>query len=877
MINTFLRALILFAAALASVFAASSASAQGPSKGWAGIVPGSNDYSNPIPHPTGQQACASLQNSFVPAFGFQVYELLQVWEAGTPINPNTGVNAPAVDCYMEARDNGQPTMRVFYGCTGGYKLVDGACLPASYPVVAEPACSGASGSPGQSPVVGDPCSLSTGAKVETVTDYSSGGPYPIEIKRNYRSMQMPTAGDSKAMGLGWRTDLDGRKIDIEYSQYNMVVAREDGTQLRFLNPNQYAYGYWNPHSVEVWYENGGQWVQGVPDAKVKLRQVDYITFDYIDENDRVDTFKPSDVGGTYRVVKSVWKGGYSRDYTYGTDEWGTDRPIQISDSLGRTITLTWTDKLLTGVALHDGTRIQYTYQPLVVDGQNVPGSEVLVQVSRLKADGTLLDQKGYQYQRGVPGTSVPLLTGVFDSKNVQIDSTTYDPVGRVLTAQGPGGANAITVAYDDQASTRTVTNALGHVSVYSFVREGSWNTHVPSLFKLSSIARQASATVPAATMSQYNDSYGFLSQKTDWNGIVTSYTNDTSGNETQRIEDFNGLKRTITTTWSTAFRLPTKIVGPNLTVNFTYDAAGRITRREEVDTINSRQPVIRAWTYTWNALGLMTSVTGPRTDLVQTTTYTYDPNGNLATTRDPLNRVTTVNSVNASGLPTSVTDENGVVTLMTYDPLGRISTASVQGPVPATTAFGYDSDGLLTSITSPNNVTLTYGYDAAHRLASVTDGAGNAMVFALDGLGNRTQTQIQGAGAQVLMANSATFDTLGRLLTQVGAANQVTRREYDHNGNLTKLIDPRNASTVNAFDGLNRIKQTTDALNGVTKMALDLRDNVTSITDPRVHVTTYTVNGFGFVTSTTSPTAERRPTPMTWPATSGRAPTPGRS
>ena len=190
---------------------------------------------------------------------------------------------------------------------------------------------------------------------------------------------------------------------------------------------------------------------------------------------------------------------------------------------------------------------------------------------------------------------------------------------------------------------------------------------------------------------------------------------------------------------------------------------------------------------------------------------------------------------------------------MTYDALGRISTVSVVGPVAATTTFAYDINGLLTSVTSPTGVTLTYGYDAAHRLTSITDGAGNKTVFALDALGNQMLTQIQTPSTQVLMANSATFDSLGRLLTSLGAANQTTSYQYDNNGNQTRITDPRSAITLNAFDGLNRLTQTTDALNAVTKTAYDGLDNVTSITDARLHATTYAVNGFGFVTSVVSP------------------------
>ena len=186
--------------------------------------------------------------------------------------------------------------------------------------------------------------------------------------------------------------------------------------------------------------------------------------------------------------------------------------------------------------------------------------------------------------------------------------------------------------------------------------------------------------MPAASMSFVPGFSEYV--KTDWNGRVTRYIYDGLQNETQRIEDENGIARTITTTWSPAFHLPTQIVAPNLTTNFTYDTLGRMTRREEIDT-SARQTVTRAWTYTWNSLGLLQTVTGPRTDVVQTTTYTYDANGNLATVKNALNQTTTVNSVNAAGLPTSITDPNGVVTLMTYDPLGRIKTTSVQGPTPA--------------------------------------------------------------------------------------------------------------------------------------------------------------------------------------------------
>nr|MEC6698351.1 RHS repeat-associated core domain-containing protein [Sphingobium sp. SJ10-10] len=797
---------------------------------------------------TAQQACESNQNTYIPAFGHSVTNLISATPYSDAIINN--VAHPTYLCQYNSDQNTVDGIVSVQSCSDGALYAMGACLPPSYVARAEPACDGCSGIPGQFPSVGDPVSLSSGAKVEEVTDYASGGAYPIEIKRYYRSLLMPRDAQSVGFGLAWRTDLIGRKIQTSYPDYNILVSREDGTQTRFLNLNSAADGVdWPACSTQSFTQNGNDYVQcssgAADEGSDRFRRVSAGIYEYQDEHDRIDTFSS---GG---LIKTRWKGGYERNYVYAAGDYSYARPIQINDSLGRVVNITWNGNLISAIDLPDGTRLEYTYEARAVDG-NVPSASVLTQVVRRKSDGTLIDSRGYQYAASQSGTQVPLLASVTDAAGVAIDTTTYDSIGRVLTAQGPLGANAVSISYDDQATKRTVTNANGQVEVYTFAKAGPVYPGDPNLHLLvmTAIARQQSATVPAASMSLTGNFGSFT--KTDWNGIVTPLAYDTQQNETSRTEDVNGLARTTTTTWSNNFRVPTKIVAPNLTVDMTYDTSGRITQRKETDTSVRNGPV-RIWNYTYNTLGLLATVTGPRTDVTQTTTYTYDAQGNLATAKDALNRVTTINTVNAAGLPTAITDQNGVVTNMTYDPLGRVTGVTVQGPTPAITTFGYDINGLLTSVTSPTGVVLTYGYDAAHRLTSITDGAGNKTVFALDAMGNRTQMQIQDVSSQVLMANSATFDSLGRLLTSIGAANQTTSYQYDNNGNLTRVTDPRNAVTQNAFDALNRIKQTTDALNAVTQTAYDGRDNVTSITDAKPHATTYTVNGFGFVTQVVSP------------------------
>ena len=482
------------------------------SQGWAGIVPGSNDYSNPVPHATPAEACASHENSFVPYFGYQVFGVISVSPMADYKNTSNGVPAPATACRMDAGPNGTPTIVSLKGCTDGYKLVNGACLPADYPVTAEPMCdNGCKGIPGQFPAVGDPVSLSTGSKVEEITDYTSGGPYPIEIKRYYRSMNMPRDADSVGFGLAWRANLVGRKLRVDSSNYNIVISREDGGQTRFLNPDSVPNGVdWSPYSIETYIKNGSTYVQGQGDARDRFH-TESPYYVYQDENDRLDYFRGR------KLEKTVWKGGYQRNYVYATGDTNGLRPIQINDSLGRVVNITWNGNLVSEIVLPDGTRLQYSYQAHTIDG-DAPSKMVLTQVARLQADGTPIDTRGYQYEAGRPGTQVPLLTGVTDAKGVTIDSTTYDDIGRVLTAQGPAGANAASIAYNDSNNSRTVTNALGQVEIYTFAKTGGAfpgdpNTH---MLGMTSVARQQSATVAAATKSIGTDFDGWADPPDDY-------------------------------------------------------------------------------------------------------------------------------------------------------------------------------------------------------------------------------------------------------------------------------------------------------------------------------------------------------------------------
>jgi YD repeat-containing protein len=80
--------------------------------------------------------------------------------------------------------------------------------------------------------------------------------------------------------------------------------------------------------------------------------------------------------------------------------------------------------------------------------------------------------------------------------------------------------------------------------------------------------------------------------------------------------------------------VPTQVVEPGRTSDMSYDAAGRLTQRMVTDTTAHTIPYAtkgetRTWTYTYTAEGLLATVDGPRSDVTDVTTYTYDLLGNL--------------------------------------------------------------------------------------------------------------------------------------------------------------------------------------------------------------------------------------------------------
>jgi RHS repeat-associated protein len=159
----------------------------------------------------------------------------------------------------------------------------------------------------------------------------------------------------------------------------------------------------------------------------------------------------------------------------------------------------------------------------------------------------------------------------------------------------------------------------------------------------------------------------------------------------------------------------------------------------------------------------------------------------------------------------------------------------------------------LLSTTLPDGSSLLNAYDNAHRLISVTDLFNQSIAYVLDPAGHRTQATVLDAGGNPQRTRSKKFDTLARLLNDIGGAGQSTTFAYDAVGNLVTVTDPLSRVTQRVFDVLNRPIKVTDPAKGATAVNYDAHNRMTSFTDPNGAATTYVYDGFGELIQKVSP------------------------
>ena len=398
----------------------------------------------------------------------------------------------------------------------------------------------------------------------------------------------------------------------------------------------------------------------------------------------------------------------------------------------------------------------------------------------------------------------------------------YDSSGRLEQAIDPEGRTT-RYAYDSAGDMTSVTDARGDVLIantyeagkvktqtlgergtYSFAyHEGSgagtnstqlvdpdghekvvyWNatTHWPE-----------SERVGSELTSYRRDASGNVVHVTASSGD-TSYSYNPVGDATSIEREAPGLAPLITSFTYNAYSERTSMTTPlGQTTSYTYDINGNLIA--EID------PTGRQTRFGYDSVGEPTSVTNPNGD---TTSYAYDDKGNRVAVTDPLGRETQF-TYDALGLPVGVRDPEGGLTQLTYDKDNEL--LGETDPADDTTSYSYDADGNLIQVTDPRGHTQTETYDARDRLTAWTNALGKTTSYTYDPLGD-----LIGVTDPNGQTTSYSYDAQNRLslaafgAVEGGSPSSTIAYDYNGAGDLTSMVDSRYGTQTMSYDGYNRL------------------------------------------------------------------------
>ncbi|HJU39519.1 MAG TPA: RHS repeat-associated core domain-containing protein, partial [Tahibacter sp.] len=565
-------------------------------------------------------------------------------------------------------------------------------------------------------------------------------------------------------------------------------------------------------------------------------------------------------------LERVVSGGNTTGWTYTTTRDEVERYdaqghlLSISNRAGVTHTLTY-DPLMrpTRVADSFGRALEFGYD--ADTGYLATLTDPMRRVTRFSHDddGNLIqveyaDGKSRRYHYEDVANRYNL-TGITDERGIRSSSWTYDHVGRASSSVRAGGLETYTFRYEKDRTI--VTDPLGTERTYEFAR----------LFDrsyLKSVTASCAACSGGGIAETTYDSRGLVASRKDFEGNLTTYGRGDPRGLITSFTQASGtpFARTFATTWEANAYLPRvtsePIQGGARTTTFAHDPEGNLRSRTVVAGGQTR-----VWTLTHDANGQVLTEDGPRTDVADVVTYTYDAaTGNRATMTDAAGNERRFTRYDDSGRLLEVIDANGLVTEYRYDARGRrthVIDKKNAADAGETLHFGLGADGRLERLTFADSSFVDFGYDDARRLTDITDSAGNTTHYTLDGTANIVQEETKDPVGTLARTLHRVVDRVGRIEREYGAvAAEATTYLYDGNGNEKQSTAPLDRVTTTTYDKLNRVADVAvlapaDPAHATYNVRYDPADNITSVTDPRGVQTTYEFTGFDELRRLVSP------------------------
>ncbi|MER9934333.1 RHS repeat-associated core domain-containing protein [Mesorhizobium sp. M0088] len=399
-------------------------------------------------------------------------------------------------------------------------------------------------------------------------------------------------------------------------------------------------------------------------------------------------------------------------------------------------------------------------------------------------------------------------------------------------------------AYDTYGNKVSATNGLGHKTEWDY--DATYH-----LYPVSQRAPRYFATggQPADTRfvstAAYNAVCGLPATRTDFNGLVKTFTYDAFCRPSQVSQSVTGAYvRTVFSAEGDPNNqrlikytpLPNG-AGEDFSVS-RYDGLGRVYRVETPGDTAAGARRIAETDYDLRGNALRTAFPRFVGETAQWTTNSYDWADRLVKTVNPdasqrsyLHDIATTDVANPRLYAVTMTDELGHQTKTTsstrgdvtsvirdngglgllerrsYDLLGRL--IGVSDPGGSTWTYSYDMLGNRLSASDPDLGSWSYAYDAANRLTSQTDARGAVTTLSYDQMDRLTLKTATASGGSAVTLTQNTYDQAAAGYYNIG---QLTRSE--------------NAAAVQLYnyDGLGKVARQDATIAGITNYTFNVHD-----------------------------------------------------
>jgi YD repeat-containing protein len=337
-----------------------------------------------------------------------------------------------------------------------------------------------------------------------------------------------------------------------------------------------------------------------------------------------------------------------------------------------------------------------------------------------------------------------------------------------------------------------------------------------------------------STSTEY-DAFGRVRSQTDARGQISSYRYlrngaDNAGRAVVLVDASQGQR---TTVYDAFERVVKQIDALQHSVTFQYDAA---TRGVTMITAEGVQV-----TTTYTVHGQVWRVSQG----TQSTTYSYNANGQLLSVTDALGNLT-LNDYDAAGNLSSTTsglalvagsavnDGSVTTTLYTFDAANRELSRRVDpNGLNLTTSYTYDGQGRNVKLTDALGIVTSYTFNAAGQLTdvivdNVSTGSQLKTSTAYDAQG-RVLSVTQAAGTAAAHTTQYLYDVLGRCADEIvdpDGLRLTTSYEYDAAGNVVLQRDALRNATRYVYDALGRLQYTIDAVGTVNERRYDAQGHL---------------------------------------------------